>query len=122
MYIDTTLFYKTFHLIVVYFQQTASIANFKWQHGGQSVFFITFLLFLICKMFGYPTKKKTLIRLIVNNIYILMMHVIIYITLLMFRISTRGMRRLSLDGLRVRSKHRKLKRSNTKANLSIIIF
>lgn len=122
MYIDTTLFYKTFHLIVVYFQQTASIANFKWQHGGQSVFFITFLLFLICKMFGNPTKKKTLIRLIVNNIYILMMHVIIYITLLMFRISTRGMRRLSLDGLRVRSKHRKLKRSNTKANLSIIIF
>lgn len=121
MYIDTTLFYKTFHLIVVYFQQTASIANFKWQHGGQSVFFITFLLFLICKMFGYPAKK-TLIRLIVNNIYILMMHVIIYITLLMFRISTRGMRRLSLDGLRVRSKHRKLKRSNTKANLSIIIF
>lgn len=121
MYIDTTLLYKTFHLIVVYFQQTASIANFRWQHGGQSVFFITFLLFLICKMFGYPAKK-TLIRLIVNNIYILMMHVIIYITLLMSRISPRGMRRLSLDGLRVRSKHRKLKRSNTKANLSIIIF
>lgn len=51
-----------------------------------------------------------------------MMHVIIYITLLMARISTRGMRRFSFEGLRVRSKHRKLQQSYTKANYSIFIL